>query len=512
MASATAGWTAIEVVVAPGDGGPHRGSWIPGCARPSSARQSNRCRSCRRSAARSHGDVAASHGHLHVQRVVVAHGRPDPLAVGEAFGDALLRLGSILLVVRCLLRRGASGQGAERATLPIASDPLRKFLRSSSMVAPSLLWSERLRRCWGAPSAAARWCSGASGERIRVAAWCCPEGRIRALVPPLPCGVDGFQYGAREGRVDTDRGCFSGKGMRTPPRFSVIFAFSPAHAMSTSRLTPSFSRAITPHQVGRAATIAKGGGGVANGFSDRVLGAAGSACARPRFRLPISRRWVGVLERWVRVRTRFHVHDEYGIVRHGFRCFAAGGDGAFASGKAIQVPAVIALLVGFFLSATGVMTGLPVGATAALYGLLCGFALTVLNAAWLEVFAAESDATTAYARFSAGCRAVRACVGGAAFGLVRGQRALHRGGCDVGTAAFASQAQGCLSREAPLLPERSDERFRLLQACLVPVRPRGRSGYSAHHGARVAVGAYRGDVNMWIPSWRPRCSRRLWRV
>ena len=66
--------------------------------------------------------------------------------------------------------------------------------------------------------------------------------------------------------------------------------------------------------------------------------------------------------------------------------------GRLRPGALSQVPAVIALLVGFFLSATGVMAGLPFAATAVFYGVLCGFALTVFNAAWLEAFVAEPDA------------------------------------------------------------------------------------------------------------------------
>ena len=38
------------------------------------------------------------------------------------------------------------------------------------------------------------------------------------------------------------------------------------------------------------------------------------------------------------------------------------------------------------------MAGLPFAATAVFYGVLCGFAFTVLNAAWLEAFVAEPDA------------------------------------------------------------------------------------------------------------------------
>ena len=112
------------------------------------------------------------------------------------------------------------------ATLPIASDPLRKFLRSSSMVAPSLLWVRTASALLGARRRRRpRWCSGASGERIRVAAWCCPRGASELSCRRCRAGWTGSSMGRAKGRVDTDRGCFSGKGMRTPPRFSVIFAF-----------------------------------------------------------------------------------------------------------------------------------------------------------------------------------------------------------------------------------------------------------------------------------------------
>ena len=59
--------------------------------------------------------------------------------------------------------------------------------------------------------------------------------------------------------------------------------------------------------------------------------------------------------------------------------------GRLRPGALSQVPAVIALLVGFFLSATGVMAGLPFAATAVFYGVLCGFALTVLNLSLIHI-------------------------------------------------------------------------------------------------------------------------------
>ena len=78
------------------------------------------------------------------------------------------------------------------------------------------------------------------------------------------------------------------------------------------------------------------------------------------------------------------------------------GFGRLRPGGLSQAPAVASLLAGFLLSATGATAGLPVGATAALYGLLCGFAQIVLNGAWLEVFAAEPDAATGVAQVLGG--------------------------------------------------------------------------------------------------------------
>ena len=173
------------------------------------------------------GDVAASHGHLHVQRVVVAHGRADPLAVGEAFGDVLLRFGPILLVVRCLLRRGASGQGAERGDAaererPLEKVPAIKFHGCSLLTLDPNGFGVAGR----APLAAAPLALG----RIRRAHPGCglvlPEGRIRTLVPPLPCGVDGFQYGAREGEGrHRPWVLFGAKGCAPLPDFRLFFAF-----------------------------------------------------------------------------------------------------------------------------------------------------------------------------------------------------------------------------------------------------------------------------------------------
>lgn len=60
-----------------------------------------------------------------------------------------------------------------------------------------------------------------------------------------------------------------------------------------------------------------------------------------------------------------------------------------------QTPALVALCAGFLLGSTGALSGLPAWAATLLLGGLCGYALTVLMAAWLEAFAAEGDTSTA---------------------------------------------------------------------------------------------------------------------
>ncbi|MEE0706761.1 MAG: helix-turn-helix transcriptional regulator [Adlercreutzia sp.] len=63
-----------------------------------------------------------------------------------------------------------------------------------------------------------------------------------------------------------------------------------------------------------------------------------------------------------------------------------------SAGSLPQLPAVGALVLGFALSATGALSALSVGMAAAICGVLCGFASSVLNAAWIEVFASEPSA------------------------------------------------------------------------------------------------------------------------
>ncbi|MEG1561956.1 MAG: helix-turn-helix transcriptional regulator [Raoultibacter sp.] len=57
-----------------------------------------------------------------------------------------------------------------------------------------------------------------------------------------------------------------------------------------------------------------------------------------------------------------------------------------------QVPALIALTLGFFLSATNVFAGMPAFVSTFVFGALSGFALVVFCAVWLEVFAAQQTA------------------------------------------------------------------------------------------------------------------------
>lgn len=57
-----------------------------------------------------------------------------------------------------------------------------------------------------------------------------------------------------------------------------------------------------------------------------------------------------------------------------------------------QVPALIALTLGFFLSTTNVFAGMPAFVSTFVFGALSGFALVVFCAVWLEVFAAQQTA------------------------------------------------------------------------------------------------------------------------
>ena len=240
---------------------------------------------------------------------------------------------------------------------------------------------------------------------------------------------------------------------------------------------------------------------MANGFSDRVLGAAGFGLCKAA----ISVAYITAMG---------SVSSSVGFVSEldfmftmnmasfvtAFVVLLLVGTGRLRPGRLSQVPAVIALLVGFFLSATGVMTGLPVGATAALYGLLCGFALTVLNAAWLEVFAAESDATTGVCQVLGGL--VVQCA------LVSVAPLLASFAASVLSIVAVATSALLLSRlkrkvafpgRRRLLPERSDERFRLLQACLCLFVLVGVVGILHTTVLGSQSEHIVGDVNMWMP-------------
>lgn len=71
---------------------------------------------------------------------------------------------------------------------------------------------------------------------------------------------------------------------------------------------------------------------------------------------------------------------------------ALAARGRLSAGSLPQLPAVGALMLGFALSATGALSALPLGVTASICGVLCGFASAVLNAVWVEVFASEPSA------------------------------------------------------------------------------------------------------------------------
>ena len=167
--------------------------------------------------------------------------------------------------------------------------------------------------------------------------------------------------------------------------------------------------------------------------------------------------------------------------------------GRLRPGALSQVPAVIALLVGFFLSATGVMTGLP-------YGVLCGFALTVLNAAWLEVFVAEPEA--AYGVYQIVGGLVVQCVLVSVLPLLGSFAASMLS--IVAVAASACLLVRCkrtlaFAEHAALLPANRGDRLTLLQACLCLFVLVGVVGilHTTVLGSRSE--SIVGDVNMWMP-------------
>lgn len=174
--------------------------------------------------------------------------------------------------------------------------------------------------------------------------------------------------------------------------------------------------------------------------------------------------------------------------------------GRLRPGALSQVPAVIALLVGFFLSATGVMAGLPFAATAVFYGVLCGFALTVLNAAWLEAFVAEPDA--AYGVYQIVGGLIVQCV------LVSVLPLLGSLAASV-LSIVAVVVSACLlvrlkrmlsfAERDELLPANRGDRLSLLQAFLCLFVLVGVVGilHTAVLGSQSE--SIVGDVNMWMP-------------
>ncbi len=175
------------------------------------------------------------------------------------------------------------------------------------------------------------------------------------------------------------------------------------------------------------------------------------------------------------------------------------GFGRLRPGGLSQAPAVASLLAGFLLSATGATAGLPVGATAALYGLLCGFAQIVLNGAWLEVFAAEPDAATGVAQVLGGL--------GVQCALVSAVPLLGSFAASVFSFVAVAVSALMLARlkraatfpaQAALLPARG-ERFRLLQAYLCLFVLVGVVGILHTTVLGSQSEHIVGDVNMWMP-------------
>ena len=167
--------------------------------------------------------------------------------------------------------------------------------------------------------------------------------------------------------------------------------------------------------------------------------------------------------------------------------------GRLRPGALSQVPAVIALLVGFFLSATGVMAGLPFAATAVFYGVLCGFALTVLNAAWLEAFVAEPDA--AYGVYQIVGGLIVQCVLVSVLPLLLSIVAV------VVSACLLVRLKRMLSfaERDELLPANRGDRLSLLQAFLCLFVLVGVVGILHTTVLGSQSESIVGDVNMWMP-------------
>ncbi|NTU89844.1 MAG: LuxR family transcriptional regulator, partial [Actinobacteria bacterium] len=67
-----------------------------------------------------------------------------------------------------------------------------------------------------------------------------------------------------------------------------------------------------------------------------------------------------------------------------------------------QIPALAAVILGLALNSTGVLSSFPQVLSMAVSGVLCGVALMLLSAVWLEVFVAQSDPIHALVQIVAG--------------------------------------------------------------------------------------------------------------
>lgn len=174
--------------------------------------------------------------------------------------------------------------------------------------------------------------------------------------------------------------------------------------------------------------------------------------------------------------------------------------GRLRPGSLSQVPAVIALLVGFFLSATGVMLGLSVTMTAVFYGVLCGFALTVLNAAWLEVFVAEPEAACGVYQIVGGLivQCVLVSVLPLLGSLVASVLSIVAVIVSAGLLVRCKRAlafSGCVA----VFPAERSDRLALLQACLCLFVLVGVVGILHTTVLGSQSESIVGDVNMWMP-------------
>ena len=146
------------------------------------------------------------------------------------------------------------------------------------------------------------------------------------------------------------------------------------------------------------------------------------------------------------------------------------------------------------------MAGLPFAATAVFYGVLCGFALTVLNAAWLEAFVAEPDA--AYGVYQIVGGLIVQCV------LVSVLPLLGSLAASV-LSIVAVVVSACLlvrlkrmlsfAERDELLPANRGDRLSLLQAFLCLFVLVGVVGILHTTVLGSQSESIVGDVNMWMP-------------